>query len=1304
MPTNRDGAKNTASVTPSTGNPHIAQLHGTWVRNRVTRRHLALVVLMLGLLHQSARAATWYVATNGNDSAAGTSWGTAKRTIQAGVDRTANGDFVLVSNGVYAAGARVTPGGSLSNRVVITNNILVQSVNGPTTTTIQGQGPIGTNAMRCVFLTNGCHLIGFTLTNGFTMTSGNSDLDQSGGGAYASGCVLTNCVLTGNSAYNSGGGACYGTLNNCTLNNNSASGNAGGGVFSGALNHCTLTGNSAWDGGGASDSTLTNCTLTGNSAWDGGGASDSTLTNCTLTANSAYDGGGAYNTTLYNCTLTGNLANDGGGGACEGILKNCTLTGNSAAYNGGGVCVGALVKNCTLTANSAGNSGGGAFNTTLYNCVLTRNSAINGGGACQDTLNNCTLTANSASDGGGAFNATLNNCIVYNNTAPTGLNYDNNCTLNDCCTMPLPAGGANNITGDPRLITDWRVAASSPCRGAGSASYTSGVDMDGETWLNPPSIGCDEIHSDALTGALQVSISATVTQAVINVVVPFAGLIQGRADSNQWNFGDGTVVRDTAYPNHAWNSAGTYPVVLTAYNNDHPGGVSATVNIQVLTAGASARYVAINSPSPASPFTNWTSAAHTIQEAVDAQTISGGSVIVADGIYSVGGRVTPGGSLTNRVVITNNITLQSLNGPAKTTILGQGPKGSTAVRCVFMTSGALTGFTLANGGTLTNGDYFLSQSGGGAYARGVVITDCVLTGNAAALYGGGAYQGTLNNCTLAGNSAPNGGGVFNGTLANCTLTGNLSVNHGGGACNGALTNCTLNNNSAVYYGGGAENAILNNCTLSTNSSGWYGGGVSDSTLTNCTLTGNLATTANYGGGGEYNSTLYNCTLTGNLADLGGGGSYGTLNNCTLTGNSASTRGGGAQNSTLNNCTLTGNTSPTGNGGATGNSALYNCTLTGNWAFYGGGGVCYGLLNNCTLSGNSATLQGGGAQNGTLNNCLLTGNSAGDGGGAFNATLSNCTVTANSAGTCGGADLGTLNNCRVIGNTATNNYGGVGNAELNNCLVAGNSAVSCGGAGWSTLRGCTVSSNSASTDCGGTTFCTLYDSIIYFNTSPASPNFGATVGVSYCCTSPAPPVGSGSNNISSDPQFINAAAGNYHLKPGSPCIDAGNNSYTYLRGSTDLDGNPRIAHGIVDLGAYEAGGFSGWIGAITNGLTNYNQCATGDGYPNLLKYATGSSPTQSDTLARLNGVLATNNTFALLFHRNSGACDVTLIVESVSALGNGATWTGIATNTGGAGWSSTNVTETGSGSPLTVIVQDNVVPAANRFYRLRVTSP
>jgi len=45
-------------------------------------------------------------------------------------------------------------------------------------------------------------------------------------------------------------------------------------------------------------------------------------------------------------------------------------------------------------------------------------------------------------------------------------------------------------------------------------------------------------------------------------------------------------------------------------------------------------------------------------------------------------------------------------------------------------------------------------------------------------------------------------------------------------------------------------------------------------------------------------------------------------------------------------------------------------------------------------------------------------------------------------------------------------------------------------------------------------------------------------------------------------------GDYHLLPGSPCIDAGDPNYVVEPNQTDLDGRPRIIGGRIDMGAYE----------------------------------------------------------------------------------------------------------------------------------------
>jgi hypothetical protein len=78
-----------------------------------------------------------------------------------------------------------------------------------------------------------------------------------------------------------------GTLNNCTLTGNSATGfsygQGGGGAYGGTLNNCTLTGNSASTAGGAAVSTLNNCIVYFNTAGGGANYSGAYLNYCCTT-------------------------------------------------------------------------------------------------------------------------------------------------------------------------------------------------------------------------------------------------------------------------------------------------------------------------------------------------------------------------------------------------------------------------------------------------------------------------------------------------------------------------------------------------------------------------------------------------------------------------------------------------------------------------------------------------------------------------------------------------------------------------------------------------------------------------------------------------------------------------------------------------------------------------------------------------------------------------------------------------------------------------------------------------------------
>jgi parallel beta-helix repeat protein len=91
-------------------------------------------------------------------------------------------------------------------------------------------------------------------------------------------------------------------------------------------------------------------------------------------------------------------------------------------------------------------------------------------------------------------------------------------------------------------------------------------------------------------------------------------------------------------------------------------------------------------------------------------------------------------------------------------------------------------------------------------------------------------------------------------------------------------------------------------------------------------------------------------------------------------------------------------------------------------------------------------------------------------------------------------------------------------------------------------------------------CIVYDNTMQIGTASGDP----LDLVSYSCVKGGY---EGTDNISDAPLFLNAAAGDYHLTWYSPCVDEGKPDSTE-EGESDIDGNPRVMGGRVDMGADE----------------------------------------------------------------------------------------------------------------------------------------
>lgn len=527
---------------------------------------------------------------------------------------------------------------------------------------------------------------------------------------------------------------------------------------------------------------------------------------------------------------------------------NCSISGftiqNGSNHRGGGVYslyANAVVSNCVIRSCSASIGGGGVYQGTLYNCEISGNeSADLGGGTYDAELNHCTVTGNEAQSGaGGVYDGTANNCIIWGNSSPGYWKDMASVTANYSCSPDLTHGSNGNITNAPILVSSSHIATNSPCRGAGSAVYSIGVDIDGESWISPPSMGCDEnAGAGNIFGAIFLSVSGP-TSVVTNIEVAYAAQIDGPLTAALLQIGNQPAVTNPAGPVlHVWPTDGAEQIILTAFSDSYPAGLSFTQSVQIVSLAASAVHVSDASGNDGNDGSTWALAKKTIQAGVDAQSIYRGLVLVSNGTYSA----------ATRIDIAKDLFVQGMEGDLATIIDGPGGVSLNSSRTV------LSGFTVQN-----------AQYGGiHCFNTVPVITNCVIRDNANS-YGGGVYRGTVVDCVVSNNNAYTpglGGGLHESIIYNSLIISN-TANAGGGVDKCTAYNSTIVGNTVNSEAGGALNSTLNNCLVVGNTA-YRGGGTFFGTANNCTVVGNHATDS---AGGMYRGIVNNTIVRDNISDI-----------------------------------------------------------------------------------------------------------------------------------------------------------------------------------------------------------------------------------------------------------------------------------------------------------------------------------------------------------------------------------------------------------------------------------------------------
>ena len=380
-------------------------------------------------------------------------------------------------------------------------------------------------------------------------------------------------------------------------------------------------------------------------------------------------------------------------------------------------------------------------------------------------------------------------------------------------------------------------------------------------------------------------------------------------------------------------------------------------------------------------------------------------------------------------------------------------------------------------------------------------------------------------------------------------------------------------------------------------------------------------------------------FTGNSGDAvksqSGGGAWcepgAALSNCVLSANRAAVHGGAACGGSLVSCQVVSNAAASG--GAACRSVLIDCSVAMNRSGADGGGLLQSAAYGCDIYGNAVTNwgNGGGASSSALYRCSVRLNTAMSAGGVWCGSASNCWVTCNSAthGNGGGMVLADAFESVIASNACVLSGGGVYEGTLRNCLVFANEASmnSGGGACDTDTLNCTIVRNHAGGSGGGVYGGVHESGIIYSNAAASGDNYWDS-DLRWCCTAPDFGV---QDCFDGDPLFFNAAANDFRLKYGSPCIDrrtAGvltpwDQVMTARPLDGDFDGQASYDVGALEYNPLAYDSDADAMPDLWEHLYRLNPVnpadafmdADGDGHEAWQEYVSGSVPTNRDSALR-----------------------------------------------------------------------------------------